>query len=153
MKCRKKNIFKILSKHFHGKNQFARQNENFSQNRLCIFGCNERKNIFDISISKRIQKSLKLKIQRQNIYYKQIMEIIDCNYNLNEGSSFTIFEFEFGMDCAENCSSRGRRSLTKANNWGTVQSQWGKKIESCLLSICCIKCFTWNIFIFLRCMI
>ena len=63
MKCRKKNIFKILSQ----KNQFARQNENSLQNWLRIFDCNERKKYFDISISKRIQKSLKRKIQLQNI--------------------------------------------------------------------------------------
>ena len=116
MKCRKKNIFKILSKYFHGKNQFARQNENSLQNRLRILDCNERKKYFDISILKRIYDSLKRKIQRQNIFYKQIMEIFDCKYNSNEGGSITIFEFDFGMDCDENCSCRGRRSLTEGNN-------------------------------------
>ena len=44
------------------------------------------------------------------------MEIFDCKYNSNEGGSITIFEFDFGMDCDENCSHRGRQSLTKGNN-------------------------------------
>ena len=45
--------------------------------------------------------------------------------------SYTIFEFDFGMDFDEHCLYRGRQSLTKINNGENVQSQWGKKIESC----------------------
>ena len=36
---------------------------------------------------------------------------------------YTIFEFDFGMDFDEHCSNRGRRSLTKVNDGGNVQSQ------------------------------
>ena len=58
---------KYFQNSFTDKNQFVRQNEILLQNRLRIFDCNERKKYFDISISKRIQKSLKRKIQLRNI--------------------------------------------------------------------------------------
>ena len=97
--------------------------KNAAQNRICIFACNERKNIFGTDISKWALDALKRKIRVLNGSEKKILEKTEKIYILNNGGSITIFEFDFGIDIDEICSKRSRRSLIKLNNQGNVQSQ------------------------------
>ena len=95
---------------------FREKSKNTARNRLCIFDCNGRKNVFGIRILKRPLDALKRKIRALNGSEKKILEKTEKIYILNNGGSITIFEFDFGMDFDENCPYRDRRSLTKVDN-------------------------------------
>ena len=95
---------------------FKEKIKNAAQNRLRIFVCNERKNIFGTDISKWALDALKRKIRVLNGSEKKILEKTEKIYILNNGGSITIFEFDFGMDFDENCSYRDRHRLAKVNN-------------------------------------